>query len=370
LAAGGSQTNNVFSSDFKFAQNLRANLGFDFNVAGINWTAEAIYSKILNDILYQNLARGANGRTVADAYPSLSYDKRPMLEAVTAGTPFSQVFALSNTSEGYSYNLSLQGTKKFDFGLDLTASYAYTQSKSMNSGTSSVAASNWDYNYTLGNPNQPELGFSAFNTPHKINVSAFYSVNFFNSQTTTFGLIYQGLSGAPYSIVYSGAGNFNGDGSAANNLIWIPTDAQLNQMNFRATTTATADEQRANLKAWIERDNYLSANRGKYFERYADNHPFEHHFDFHFAHRVNFNVGAQQHAVELTFDILNVGNMFSTKWGRVHSTPWSYSPIAYAGNNASGDAEFQFLQGANYDQFNYADFASRWRAQVGVRYTF
>ena len=370
LAAGGSQTINVFSSDFKFAQNLRANLGFDFNVAGINWTAEAIYSKILNDILYQNLARGANGRTVADAYPSLSYDKRPMLEAVTAGTPFSQVFALSNTSEGYSYNLSLQGTKKFDFGLDLTASYAYTQSKSMNSGTSSVAASNWDYNYTLGNPNQPELGFSAFNTPHKINVSAFYSVNFFNSQTTTFGLIYQGLSGAPYSIVYSGAGNFNGDGSAANNLIWIPTDAQLNQMNFRATTTATADEQRANLKAWIERDNYLSANRGKYFERYADNHPFEHHFDFHFAHRVNFNVGAQQHAVELTFDILNVGNMFSTKWGRVHSTPWSYSPIAYAGNNASGDAEFQFLQGANYDQFNYADFASRWRAQVGVRYTF
>jgi hypothetical protein len=317
---------------------------------------------------------GKNEKTVAETYPSLRFDNRPMLEPVTGGTPFSQVFALSNTSEGYSYNLSLQGTKKFDFGLDLTASYAFTQSKSLNSGTSSVAASNWDYNYVTGDPNKPELGFSAFNTPHKINVAAFYSVNFLNkSQTTTIGLIYQGLSGAPYSIVYSGAGNFNGDGSAANNLIWIPTDGQVDQMNFRATTGATgmtAEEQKANLKSWLARDSYLSENRGKYFERYADNHPFEHHFDLHLAHKVNFNVGGQQHGIELTFDILNVGNMFSPKWGRVYSTAWSYSPIAYAGTNASGDAEFQFLQGANYDQFNYSDFYSRWRGQIGIRYTF
>ena len=370
LAAGGSQTINVFAPDFKFAQNMRVNLGFDFNVGGINWTAEAIYSKTLNDVLYQNLARDVNGKTVAQTYPSLSFDNRPMLEVVTGGTPFTQVFALSNTNEGYSYNLSLQGAKKFDFGLDLIASYAFTQSKSLNSGTSSVAASNWDYNYVNGNPNKPELGFSGFNTPHKINVTAFYSMNFVKSQTTTFGLIYQGLSGAPYSVVYAGAGNFNGDGSASNNLIWIPTDAQVDQMNFRATTTVTADEQKANFKAWLARDPYLSKNRGKYFERYADNHPFEHHFDFHFAHKANFNVGAQQHALELTFDILNVGNMLNTKWGRTHSTPWSYSPITFAGTNAAGDAEFQFLQGPNYDQFNYADFTSRWRGQIGLRYTF
>ncbi len=52
LTASGSQTVNVYDKNFKFAQNLRLNLGFDFNALGINWTAEAIYSKTLNDILY------------------------------------------------------------------------------------------------------------------------------------------------------------------------------------------------------------------------------------------------------------------------------------------------------------------------------
>jgi len=379
LAAGGSQTINVLAPDFKFAQNLRANLGIDFNFAGINWTADAIYSKTLNDVLYQNFARELTGKTVSETYASLPFDNRPMLQVVPGVAPFNQIFALSNTNEGYTYNLSLQGTKKFDFGLDVMASYAFTRSKSINSGTSSVAASNWDFNYTRGNPNNPELGFSAFNTPHKVNVAAFYSVNFFKSQTTTFGLIYQGSSGAPYSIVYAGAGNFNGDGSSSNNLIWIPTDAQVDQMNFRPTSTMTAEEQKANLKAWLARDPYLSKNRGKYFDRYADNHPFEHRFDFHFAHKVNFRVAGHLQAIEFTFDILNVGNMLSPKWGRSYATPWSYSPITFAGTaNAAeiaagvpaGDAVFQFLQGPNYDQFNFTDFASRWRAQIGLRYTF
>lgn len=52
----GSQTVNVYDKNFKFAQNLRMNLGFDFKALGIDWTAEAIYSKTLNDILYKNLA--------------------------------------------------------------------------------------------------------------------------------------------------------------------------------------------------------------------------------------------------------------------------------------------------------------------------
>ena len=56
LTASGSQTINVFDKDFKFPQSLRANLAVDFELGGIVWTAEAIYSKILNDIAYQNLA--------------------------------------------------------------------------------------------------------------------------------------------------------------------------------------------------------------------------------------------------------------------------------------------------------------------------
>lgn len=365
LTASGSQLINVFSEDFKFAQNMRLNLGLDFELAGINWTAEAIYSKTLNDILYRNLAYGENGETLADAIPGMSFDQRPMFERVTAGTDYSLIYALSNTSKGYTYNLSLKGEKKFDFGLDLMASYAYTQSKSVNSGTSSVAQSNWAYNYTRGNSNDPELGYSAFNFPHRINASAFYHTSYANAWTTTVGLIYTGSSGAPYSIYYYG--DINNDSASGNDLIFIPTDGQIDQMPFTPTADASAADQRANMKAWIANDDYMSKHRGEYFERYADNEDFEHHFDLHIAQKYSFNVGNTVHSLELSFDVLNVGNMLNKEWGRYAAAGGSaayYSPVTYRGG------EFQFLQSGDYNMRSYSDYYSRWRGQLGLKYTF
>ncbi|MDR1623608.1 MAG: TonB-dependent receptor [Tannerellaceae bacterium] len=367
LTAGGSQLINVFSKNFKFPQTMRANVGLDVEWAGIDWTAEAIYSKTLNDILYQNLAYGLNGNTLGQAFPDLNFDQRPLFERVTTGTDYSLIYALSNTNKGYSYNLSLKGEKKFDIGLDLMASYTYTRSKSVNSGTSSVAQSNWAYNYTRGNPNDPEVGFSAFNFPHRINASVFYHKSYAKAWTTVAGLIYTGSSGAPYSIYYAGR-DLNGDSANGNDLIFIPTDAQIDQMQFGATSDYTVDAQKTAMKAWIAGDPYLSLHRGEYFERYADNEKFEHHFDFHLAQKYSFHTGGTIHSLELSFDILNVGNLFNKEWGRYASAGGSatyYSPITYSGNGV-----FQFLHDKDYNMRSYGDYYSRWRGQVSLKYTF
>jgi outer membrane receptor for ferrienterochelin and colicin len=364
LTASGSQTINVFADDFKFAQNLRFNLGFDFELAGINWTAEAIYSKTLNDVVYQNLAYDidATNSTIASKYPSLSFDNRPYFSKRSDASTYSGIYALSNTSKGYSYNLSLKAEKKFAFGLDVNASYTFTKSKAVNCGTSSVAASNFNYNYTHGDSNHPELGNSAFNIPHMVKASVFYHKSYAKNWTSTVGLLYTGTTGAPYSIYYYG--DLNGDSSSGNDLIFIPTDAQIDQMEFLATSAYTADAQKANMKAWIASDPYLSKHRGEYYERYADNEKFEHHFDFHFAQKYNFRVGRELHALELSFDIMNVGNMFNKKWGRYSSAPGYYSPITYK------NGQFQFLHDADYNMRSYSDYYSRWRGQIGLKYTF
>lgn len=363
LTATGTQTINVFDKKFKFAQNLRTNLAFDFRLGGINWTAEGIYSKILNDILYRNLAVDVTGKTFADV-SGLSFDTRPMLAKLTDATNYNGIYALSNTNKGYSYNLTLSGKKKFDFGLELFASYAFTQSKSLNSGTSSVAQSNWDYNYTYGNPNSPELGFSAFNTPHAINVSAFYTKKWAGKQTTTVGLIYTGNSGMPYSVYYYG--DLNGDNSSGNDLMFIPTDDQVDQMKFIATSAYTVDQQKANMKAWLGREDYLKDHRGEYFKRYAANEKFEHHFDLHLSHAFEFNFANSIRGVELSLDMINVGNLFNKKWGRTSSAPGYYSPVTY---NSSSKA-FQFLQNDTYTMHSYSDYYSRWRGQIGLKLTF
>lgn len=373
LKASGAQTINVFEEDFRFTQNARFNLAFDFELAGINWTAEGIYSKTLNDVVYSDISRDVNGKTLGEVYPNMAYDNRPMFDKVTTGTDFSNIYMLSNTSKGYSYNLSIMGTKKFDFGLDVMASYAYSVSKSVNSGTSSVAKSNFRYNYTRQNANNPELGNSAFNRPHQIKASAFYHEDFFKNQTTTFGLIYTGTSGSPYSIYYYG--DVNGDGADGNDLMFIPTDAQIDQMAFveyknskTGKVIYTIEDQRQNMKQWIAGDSYLSKHRGEYYERYADNEDFEHHFDFHFSHEVKFKVGRQYNSVELTFDILNVGNLLNKDWGHYGANGGAsvyYSPLTYKGNG-----EFQFLHDGDYQMRSYSDYYSRWRGQIGLKYTF
>jgi hypothetical protein len=379
-AGGGGQTINVFDKKFKFAQNWRTNLAFDFTLGTIDWTAEGIFSKTLNDIFYQKLDYDVTGQTLGQVYPSLSFDNRPLLSKIAGANDYSAIYALSNTNKGYSYNLSLKAEKKFDFGLDLMASYTYTKSMTANNGTSSVAASNWQYNYTYSNPNVPEIKNSTFNVPHMIRVSAFYNKKWSKTQTTTVGLIYTGSSGMPYSIYYNG--DLNGDGGS-NDLMFIPTDAQIDQMPFISTLSykpadgITAEQhaanianQKSNFKTWLANDEYMKDHRGEYFERNGANEKFEHHFDLHLAHSIGFKVADQVRTIEISFDIINIGNMFNKEWGRTSGSAGYYSPVVWTTQNDIKQKGFQFTQSGDYNMRSYSDYYSRWRGQLGLKLTF
>ena len=381
-AKSGSEDVAVCSKNFKFAQNLRMNLGFDFEALGINWTAEAIYSKTLNDIIYKNLAEEQTGETFGQKY-GYEWDNRPMYQSNVTGTPIAGVYALCNTSKGYTVNLSLKAEKHFNFGLDLMASYTWTKAMAVAGGGSFVAKSAWTYQYTYRDCNDLELANSAYNVPHRIQASAYYHINYGHNKAwqTTVGLIYQGKSGSPYTYYFYG--DVNGDGSRGNDLMYIPTDAQIDKMRFEETgysrntftnrmfgadyqgKTLTQDMQREMLKKWISEDSYLSKHRGEYYERYADNLAFEHHFDVHFAQKYSFKVGGQTNSIELSFDILNVGNLLNKDWGHTYGDGFAsyYSPIDYR-----GDGLFRFTGGYAYK--SYSDYYSRWRGQVGLKYTF
>ncbi len=381
-ASTGNQEINVFQNDFRFAQTVKFNLGFDFKALDIDWTAEAIYSKTLNDVYYKNLAYDRTGRTFGEL-TGYVWDNRPMFERVTNNTPYANVYELCNTNKGYTVNLSLKAEKHFAFGLDLMASYTWTRSMSINSGTSHVAGSNWMYNATHIDPNEPELGFSAFNVPHRLQASAYYRAHYGHWQTTV-GIIYQGRSGSAY--VMEMYGDMNGDGAISNDLMWIPTDQQIDQMRFTPTAvdnrqetyplitqvlgpgfhgTLTEDQQRTLLKRWIAGDSYMRKHRGEYFKRFADNLAFEHHFDVHLAQKYNFRVGRETHAIELSLDIINLGNLLNKNWGHTYGDAFNvyYSPFSYDGGG------FFHFDGTHVAR-NYSDYYSRWRGQIGLRYTF
>ncbi|PTL32732.1 cell envelope biogenesis protein OmpA [Prevotella sp. oral taxon 376] len=385
LNVDGRQKVNVYDRKFKFAQNLRLNLGFDFQLLGIDWTLEAIYSKTLNDIVYKNLAYEQTGKTMNQVYTDIAWDNRPLFTRITTGQPYTNVYGLYNTSKGYTANLSLKAEKKFYFGLDLMASYTFTKSKSVNNGGSSVAESNWRYNYTYRNSNDPELGNSAYNVPHRIQASAFYHAAYGKNKAwlTTVGLIYQARSGSPYTYYYYG--DVNEDGANGNDLLFIPTDEQIDKMRFEPSapnTTPNAltnrvfgdtykggslseDQQRQLMKYWMGNDSYMKDHRGEYYKRYADNLPFEHHFDVHLAQKYSFKVAGQTNSIELSFDIINLANLLNKDWGHTMGDGFGLysSPVNYQGKGV-----YQFT--GSYASRDYSDYYSRWRGQIGLKYTF
>ena len=128
----------------------------------------------------------------------------------------------------------------------------------------------------------------------------------------------------------------------------------------------TPEVQKANFKAWLANTDYLKDHRGQYFDRYAANLPFESHIDVHVGQKFNFMIGNHAHSVELVLDIINFANLLSPNWGRSYGQGINsyYNPINYS------KGALQFLHDANYQMYEYADYYSRWKMQLGLRYSF
>ncbi|MFR9551690.1 MAG: TonB-dependent receptor [Rikenellaceae bacterium] len=357
----GTETINVISEDFKYPQVFRANLGIDKSFAnGWSATLEALYSKTINDIDFTNAALADNG------------DKTYMVEGVEASamthydiisTEYSPVISLGNTSKGYSYSLSAQINKRFDMGLNLSASYTFGHSYNINNGTSSQAISNWRYNSTV-NSNSPDLSFSTYDIPHQIKVTANYVSPTYGNDSfySVVGLTYNGASGYRYSYDYSN--DLNGDNYNSYTLLYIPTASEIDQMNW----ASEADKE--SFVAWVESDDYASSHRGQFAERNAILSPFEHHFNLHFAQNYIYNK-AKGSRIEVSCDIMNIGNLLNREWGMYSASTYDAYPLEIKSVTESSTGVYTPEYSWNGSQvIGFDEYSSRWYMQLGVRVTF
>lgn len=355
LGKTGTSEINVLDKDFKFPSVLRANLALEHTFAyGIKATVEGLYSKTLNNILYNNINYQPTGTL------NNGGDNRPTYEKQDKN--FTQIMYLTNTNKGYSYNLSAKLEKDFDFGLSTMVAYTYGQSKSVSDGDGSQASSIWKYNPVYYGDTKQELTWSSFDVRNRIVASVSYRKEYARHFATTVSLYYTGQTGGRYSIVYNN--DINGDGAFSNDLLYIPTDAEMNNMVFSDQEKVTAAQQKESFINWINGTKELRENKGKALERNQMVLPFEHHFDFHIAQDFFLNVSGRRHTLQLNFDILNVGNLFKKSWGLYNTTSGGYdmAPVVYKGGT------YQFTE-AN-TRLSYQDLLSRWHAQIGLRYMF
>ena len=356
----------LIAKNFKFPQTLRVNLAYETVLPGdVKLVVEALYNKGINNIYYKNLNITSSAGNTLD-HGGL---KRPLYSAVDK--KWGDVIYLDNTDKGYSYNLSAQLSKTFAFGLDASVSYTYGKSIGAIDGTSSIARSNWMYSYSFAGQDTPETSYTTFDTRHRIVANLNYRVEYAKYFATTIGLIYNGQSGNRFSMIYNG--DINGDGARGNDLMYVPTDKEIDAMNFISNKagdkTYTPDEQKAAFKAMIEGSEELRANRGSYIPRNALIAPFLHKIDLHFAQDFFFNVGGRRHTLQLNADIMNFTNFLNPNWGVSYSAGWAQSPLAYGVNKSTQAVEYKFSPYKG-KIWSIQDIESRWRAQVGIKYIF
>lgn len=355
---------NTIDPEFEMPQVWRANIAIDrrlpFDFIG---TLEALYTGTVNDIVYRDLSiEPAPGGATVEGRPRFQRRfSRSELPSI------GNVYEISNTEEGRSYSVTTGLQRRFLERFMLDASYTFSQAKDVNPGTSSQASSNFRFLPVRFDPNNPELATSNFEVPHRVLLSGSYQGEWLRRAATNLSFIYVGESGRPFSFIYSG--DVNNDGQRFNDLVFVPASAA--DVRFEGTAAEQAASFQ-NLERFINSFECLQEARGQVMERNTCREPWQNRLDVRFA-QVIPSVARQN--LQLTVDILNFGNLLNDDWGRNKFVSFGTGTLLQAaGRSVNADAQgrvlYRSFDSEPEDIYSLGDLSSRYQIQLGLKYSF
>ncbi len=344
--------------DFRWPQVWRSNLGWDQKFAG-NWTfsADAVYSKDIYAMMVRNYGiKPPSGQLQG-------VDNRAIYTANDRNSVYgNDAYVFTNTNVGYTFNVSLQLQRKWSNGLFTSIAYSYLDAKDASSIPAEISSDAFARNPALNNVNVPVLSASRYGNKHRVVGSAYKTFEYANGKMSTSVALYMEYTrGGRFSYTYSG--DINGDGSGLNDLIYIPSDSEIDQMAFSGSAQEQEDQRRA-LKEFIAQDEYLSAHRGEYAGKYAILSPWYSTWDM----RVLQNFKLASTNLQLSMDILNLGNLLNSNWG-VRQLPTNTQPIGVS-VDGSGNPTYSFDTAQKSTFTDDFSLLSRWQIQFGIRLSF
>jgi len=389
----------VVDNNFKLPRILRTNIAVDYKFGnGYKLSFDVLYTKTLYDIKFQQI----NLRDSIAYYAS-----NP---GVPTQTPYyintnsrryngsySSVYFLTNTTEGYRYNVTTQISKTTNniktgnhtMSLNWSLAYTYGYSKDLSNGI----RNSWESNYNLNpsiTPNNSQLAFSNFDLRHRIVGTISTTQYWDNKNATSFTFFYSGQSGNPYTLVYQSAPFGNGNNAS---LPYIPKDANdIRLVDYTLNGVVyTAAQQSADLDAFISGNKYLNSRRGQYAERNGLRTPWNHQLDLKIMHEFKLSSTNKAKSLQISLDIFNVLNLLNNDWGHVNFVTnvnnYTVNFLRFAANTATSGLPgtnaigapssgyiptFNFIKptGINGNYYTLDPINSRWQGQLGIKYNF
>lgn len=369
--------------DFKMPQVWKTSIAVDYQLPvsfPFTVTGEFMYTKNINAVIMNNINikdpeannwerfNGADNRYI---YPSHNVENNGKTTTVYdyQYVQGKNAVILDNSSKGWGYTANITLNAQPTKDLNLMASYTHTESKEISGMPGSDPVSAWTGLITVNGSNFGGVQRSRYVVPDKVIASVNYNVPFKHRgvlRGTRLSLFYSGYSYGGYSYCYTN--DMNGDG-LKNDLMYIPRNDS--EIKFKT------EEDRAAFWKFVEQDSYLKNHKGEYAEAYAARLPWVHQFDFRWLEDFEFKVGKTKHCFQLSFDILNVGNLINSKWGIGKTlTPSNGARILkYEGKDEQNTPIFSMYKDKEgnvptqtWD--TYQDYSQCWKLQVGIRYIF
>jgi len=346
----------IMDPDYKWPQVWRTSVGYDHRFqSNYVLTVDVSYNKDINGVHVQNWGLKDPTGTLGGV------DNRLIYTAADKGA--NNAYVMTNSDKGFAFNSSVKLQKTFENGFYASLAYNYLISKDVNSIEAEITGDAFAFNPALGNVNNDVLSNSKYGDTYRFIGVASKKWKYGNDKwATTLSTFFEYAQGGRFSYTYGG--DINNDGSAVNDLIYVPTSAEIAQMTFSGAGQGEAFDK------FIEQDDYLRDRRGEYAERYGAISPWRGKWDLKFLQDYNFRVSSaseKKNTIQFSVDILNVGNLINSDWGVVQ-VPTSVQPI---GVTVAGNTPTYTFTNTQTKTFNYdASLTSRWQMQFGIRYIF
>jgi hypothetical protein len=348
-----------------------ANLG----PLGDNWrfTGSVIYSRVKDALTWTDL------RSIRNSTQALLPDGRLRYQAFSTASGDNTDIFLTNTGEGYSWNIAAAFDKDFDNGFSIGAAYTLQRVKDVNPGTSSVAFSNYDNTVGSLDPNNSAYGTSNYQIDNAWRLRLGYQKEWFGDNLTRIEFFYNSRAGQRFSHTFADVGTagrsaiFGVTGNDGRQLMYVPTVTSITAdplVSYDSPATFQA------LQQYIQNGS-LNGFQGQIAPKNLGKSPRFDKLDLRISQEVPFFFGGK---IELFGDIENVLNLINRDWGSLRQVAFPYraqivnvqclqangSPVTGTGQAC---ASYRYSNFRDPQLTNFTNI-SIWQVRLGARLQF
>ncbi len=365
----------AFDPAFRFPRNLKIALGVDRRLpAGVVGTVDVLYTHGVDQFYLRDLnlpppagvASGEGGRALYGTIDPSTGEPAPARRSQNFGS----VVEITNAGGDRALSLTTQLQRRFRGGIELNAAYTYTDARDRLSATEEYQVWDLGFNPIDGTLEDRRLTTSLWSVPHKVTILGAVDLPL----KFRFSLIYSGRSGAPFTYVVAGDANADGlDNRVAGYELFfdrLPNDVVYVPRNASDITLATPGDYAA-LDRFIQGEPCLREQRGRLTRRNSCRNPWINTTTARVSKALSI---AHGQSLEVTADLFNVLNFLNGDWGLVRQSTDYFDNyhvvrlLELVGYDSPRGRGIYNVLPVNRKQIVIE--ASRWRLQLGARYTF